>query len=173
MSVSSPSRLVPSRSALLLTDFQNGALNTVADTADLLDRAGHARGAADATGMPVVYTRVAFAPDQLAAIPDRNKTFAAIAAVGSLADGSPQTQIPPAIAPRAGDRVFTKIRVSASAPLSSRPSWTSAASTPSCSRASRRAGSCYRPYGTQPTAITGCSCSRTAAPIPTRAYTRP
>lgn len=113
MSVSSPSRFVPSRSALLIMDFQNGALSTVADTADLLERAGHARGTADAAGMQVVYIRVAFAPDQPAAIPDRNKGFAAIAAAGLLADGSPGTQIPGAIAPRPGDHVFTKTRVSA------------------------------------------------------------
>lgn len=63
--------------------------------------------------MPVLYIRVAFTPDQLAAIPDRNKMFAAISAAGFLVDGSPETQIPPAIAPRAADRVFTKVRVSA------------------------------------------------------------
>lgn len=113
MAATSPSILVPSRSALLIMDFQNGALSTIADTADLLNRAAHARGTADAAGMQVVYIRVAFAPDQLAAIPDRNKMFAAIAAAGFLADGSPETQIPPMIAPRAEDRVFTKTRVSA------------------------------------------------------------
>jgi nicotinamidase-related amidase len=113
MAGTSPSRFVSSRSALLIMDTQNGALSTVAGTADLLDRAGHARGAADATGMPVVYIRVAFAPDQLAAIPDRNKTFAAIAAIGLLVNGSLGTQIPAAIAPRAEDRVFTTTRVSA------------------------------------------------------------
>jgi nicotinamidase-related amidase len=113
MAATSPSRFVSSRSALLLMDFQNGALSRIADTTDLLDRAGHARRAADAAGMQVVYIRVAFAPDQLTAIPDRNKTFAAIAAAGLLVDGSPGTQIPPVISPRPEDRVFTKTRVSA------------------------------------------------------------
>jgi nicotinamidase-related amidase len=113
VAATSPSRLVASHSALLIMDFQNAALDRVADTGDLLDRAGYARGAADAAGMPVVYILVAFAPDQLAAIPDRNKMLAAIAAAGLLVDGSPGTQIPAAIAPRAGDRVLTRTRVSA------------------------------------------------------------
>jgi nicotinamidase-related amidase len=94
-------------------DFQNAALSTIADATDLLDRAAHARDAADAAGIQVVHNRVAFTPDQLAAIPDRNKIFAAIAVAGLLVDGSPGTQITPAIAPRAGDRELTRTRVSA------------------------------------------------------------
>jgi nicotinamidase-related amidase len=113
MSATSPSRFVPTRSALLLMDLQNFPLSRIAGTAELLDRAGRARDAADAAGMQVVHNRVAFAPDQMAAIPDRNKMFAAIAAAGLLTDGSPGTQIPPAIAPRPEDRVFTRTRVSA------------------------------------------------------------
>jgi nicotinamidase-related amidase len=112
MAATPPSRIVPSRSALLLMDFQNAALSRLADTTDLLDRARHARGAADTAGMQVVHNRVAFTPDQLAAIPDRNKTFAAIAEAGLLVDGSPGTLIPAAIAPRSGDREFTRTRVS-------------------------------------------------------------
>jgi nicotinamidase-related amidase len=113
MPATTPSRIAPSRSALLLMDFQDAALSTIADTADLLDRARHAREAADTAGMQVVHNWVAFTRDQLAAIPHRNKIFAAIAAAGLLLDGSPGTQIPAAIAPRPGDLVFTRTRVSA------------------------------------------------------------
>jgi hypothetical protein len=53
MSVSSPSRFVPSRGALLLMDLQNGALSSIADTAELIDCSGRARAAADAAGLLV------------------------------------------------------------------------------------------------------------------------
>ena len=54
--------------------------------------------------------RVAFRPSDRAAIPARNKQFVGLAD-GTLADGGPDAEIHPDVAPEPGDLVVTKRRV--------------------------------------------------------------
>lgn len=104
----------PSKSALLLMDFQNAITGMLGDSAPaLLDRAQQAREAARAAKMAVMHVRVAFAEADYAAIPSRNKSFSALAGRKFLSDGGPEAAIHPALAPAADEEVFTKKRVGA------------------------------------------------------------
>jgi nicotinamidase-related amidase len=99
--------------ALLVMDVQNGIVGRVPDAADaLLATLDRATAAARASGVPVVYVRVAFRPEG-ADVSPRNKGFAAIAASAPLLLDDPATQIHPALAPAPHDVVVVKKRVSA------------------------------------------------------------
>jgi nicotinamidase-related amidase len=102
------------RSALLLMDFQNAIVGMVGDQGpELLKHAAQARRIAKAARMAVMHVRVAFADADYAAIPDRNKGFAALAGRRFLTDGSPEAAIHDMLAPAADEEVFTKKRVGA------------------------------------------------------------
>jgi Isochorismatase family len=103
----------PSRTAVLLMDFQRGTVDTLNDTAALLARIRHARQVTSAAGIQVVHVRVAFTEEQHAATPNRNKVFAALAAGGYLVEGSPEAEHHPDVRPEASDHVVTKTRVGA------------------------------------------------------------
>jgi nicotinamidase-related amidase len=60
----------------------------------------------------VVYVTISFRPGH-PEVSARNAIFSAAAAAGRFVDGSPGTEIHPAIAPRPGDVLVTKRRVSA------------------------------------------------------------
>jgi nicotinamidase-related amidase len=99
--------------ALLVMDVQNGIVERVPSEAEgLLARLGEAAAAARASGVPVVYVRVAFRPDG-AEISRHNRAFSAIAASAAMGLDDPATQIHPAVGPEAGDVVVVKKRVSA------------------------------------------------------------
>jgi nicotinamidase-related amidase len=100
----------PDRTALLLMDFQPAILASIEDPEPLLARARQARDAADSAGALVIYIRVAFSPQDYAAIPPRNKFFHGLAGHGALADGTPEAAIHDDLAPRDGDVVLTKTR---------------------------------------------------------------
>ena len=100
--------------ALLLMDFQNAIVGTLGEAGPaLLERAGKARAAARAAGMAVMHVRVAFTDADYAAVSPRNKSFAALGKSRFLTDGSGPAAIHPALAPIAGEEVFTKTRVGA------------------------------------------------------------
>lgn len=101
------------RTALLLMDFQNLICGMVEDAPALLARAQRARDAARAAGIAVMHVRVAFTDADYAAIPDTNRTFAAVAANRMLADGSEPAAVHAALAPAADEEVFRKVRVGA------------------------------------------------------------
>jgi nicotinamidase-related amidase len=62
--------------------------------------------------MTVGYVRVALTDDERAAVPDRNKTFSALAAQPSaMAADAPETAIHEAVSPQSGDIVVRKQRV--------------------------------------------------------------
>jgi len=104
----------PARSALLLMDFQNAIVGMVGDgAAALLERAQKARAAAKAAGMAVMHVRVAFTDADYAAVPPRNKSFAALGKNRFLTDGSAAAAIHEALAPADDEAVFTKTRVGA------------------------------------------------------------
>ncbi|MFJ4921138.1 cysteine hydrolase family protein [Streptomyces sp. NPDC088725] len=120
-----------SKSALLVMDVQQGIVGrfTGEDTG-YLSRVGRAIDGARAAGLPVLYVVVGFRAGH-PEISARNKTFGAIAsavrsgaeqssagqsggaAAGGFADGDPHAEIHPDVAPRPGDVVVTKKRVSA------------------------------------------------------------
>lgn len=98
------------RSALLVMDVQRGVVGRFGDDQEYLERLGAAISAARAVKVPVIYVTVSFRPGH-PEISARNRTFAALA--GGFAHDDPATEIHPAVAPRPGDIVVTKLRVSA------------------------------------------------------------
>jgi nicotinamidase-related amidase len=100
------------QTALLVMDVQRGIVERFGDDAGYLDRLAGAIDAARAAGLPVVYVVVGFRPGY-PEVSDRNLSFSAIAGSGRFAAGDPGAEIHPAVAPRDGDVVVTKRRVSA------------------------------------------------------------
>jgi nicotinamidase-related amidase len=97
---------------LLVMDVQRGVVERFAEDPGYLERLSRAITAARGKGIPVVYVIVAFRPGH-PEISARNRTFSAAAAAGQFVEGSPATEIHPAVAPAPGDVVVTKRRVSA------------------------------------------------------------
>jgi nicotinamidase-related amidase len=100
------------KSALLVMDVQQGIVGRFPDTGEYLSRLGQAIDAAHAAGVPVIYVVVGFRAGH-PEISARNKTFGALAGTGTFAENDPGTAIHPAVAPRDGDLVVTKRRISA------------------------------------------------------------
>lgn len=105
--------IVPSRTALLLMDFQPAILAAVPGGEDVLARAQQALSWARSHDIRVVYVRVAFGPADFAAVPDHNKAFAPVARRGYLADGTPETDLHGSLDVRDEDIVVRKIRIGA------------------------------------------------------------
>jgi nicotinamidase-related amidase len=104
----------PSKTALLLMDFQNAIIGMVrAEAPALLERAARVRAAAKSAGLAVMHVRVAFRDADYAAIPPRNKGFSALASSRFITDGSEAAEIHAALKPAADEEVFTKKRVGA------------------------------------------------------------
>jgi len=97
---------------LLVMDVQRGIVERFADDSGYLDRLSRAITAARASDVAVVYVKVGFRSGH-PEISARNRTFSAIAGSGGFAEDSPAAEIHPAVAPRPGDVVVTKRRVSA------------------------------------------------------------
>ena len=99
--------------ALLIMDVQAEIVSRYGSDAEmLLETLNRAAEAARSSGVPVIFVRVAFragAPE----VSPRNASFVEHARSGSKDEGSPSSQIHPALAPRKGDIVVTKRRVSA------------------------------------------------------------
>jgi nicotinamidase-related amidase len=98
--------------ALLVMDVQQGIVERFADDADYLSRLSRAIDTARGAGIPVIYVVVGFRSGH-PEISSRNRTFSAAAAAGRFTEGDPASSVHPAVAPRAGDPVVTKRRVSA------------------------------------------------------------
>jgi nicotinamidase-related amidase len=105
--------ITPEHTALLLMDFQPAILASIGDSETLLARAQVALSWARSERVRVVYVRVAFTPDDFAAIPTHNKTFAAVAEHKLLADGSPGSEIHDSLDVRDEDIVVRKTRFGA------------------------------------------------------------
>lgn len=106
----------PSRTALLLMDFQPAVLAAVPDGKDVLERARQALSWARSHDVRVVHVRVAFAPEDFADVPDRNKTFAPVARQGFLADGGPEVDLHDSIDVQDHDIHVRKVRIGAFSP---------------------------------------------------------
>ena len=99
------------RSALLLMDFQVGILQGRDGAAEVLATAGAALKVARDVQMQVVHVRVAFGEQDYGSVSERNKSFSAMRGGRRLAEGTPDAEIHPDLAPAAGDVVVTKTRV--------------------------------------------------------------
>jgi nicotinamidase-related amidase len=98
--------------ALLIMDIQGSIVErVVGDAEQLLGAIERAATAARASGLPVVYVRVAFRPGNPEVNPN-NRIFAALSD-RAFSEDAPGTQIHRAVAPRSGDIMVTKKRVSA------------------------------------------------------------
>jgi nicotinamidase-related amidase len=105
--------LDPRATALLVMDFQTAIVDSFAPDKDaLLARTATLLEGARAAGLKIIYVIVAFRPGYPEANP-RNKTFEAIRGSGRFVEGSAGTEVHAALAPRPGDVVVTKRRVSA------------------------------------------------------------
>jgi nicotinamidase-related amidase len=105
--------LQPARSALLVMDFQPVVLSSLPQAVELLKSAAKAVETVRKHNGAIGYVRVAFAPADYAAVPQTNKTFTAVAAAQALSASQQDTAIHPDVAPRPGDIVVRKTRVSA------------------------------------------------------------
>jgi nicotinamidase-related amidase len=99
------------RAALLLMDLQSSMVGRMGSP-ELLAAVQRAAGAARRARVPVIYVRVAFRPGHPEISP-ANRAFSRVADSGGMVDGDEATGFPAEIAPRDGDLVVTKKRVSA------------------------------------------------------------
>jgi nicotinamidase-related amidase len=108
----------PETTALLVMDFQTAIVEGPAvhgnadDAKALLARTANLIDAARKAGTKVIYVVVGFRPGYPEASA-RNKSFSAIRGTGRFIEGSRGTEVHPAVAPKPGDVVVTKHRVSA------------------------------------------------------------
>jgi nicotinamidase-related amidase len=100
-----------SGTVLLLMDLQRNIVERYPDPV-VLDRAAAAADAARAAGVPVVYVRVAFREGAPEVAPS-NRRFAAVKARATGDEHAAEVQIADAVAPRPGEPVVVKRRVSA------------------------------------------------------------
>jgi nicotinamidase-related amidase len=108
------SELDPSRTALLVMDYQSGILNRTEDPDALAAKARAAIDTMRGAGATIGYVRVAFTDADLEAMPD-GAPMARVKAMpaGSMSADSPATQVDERVAPVDGDIVVRKTRVGA------------------------------------------------------------
>jgi nicotinamidase-related amidase len=110
--------LDPTTSALLVMDFQAAIVEGPAvhgdavDKKALLTRTARLIDAARGAGLKVIYVVVGFRPGYPEVSP-RNKSFGTLRETGRFIEASAGTEVHPAVAPKPGDVVVTKHRVSA------------------------------------------------------------
>jgi nicotinamidase-related amidase len=108
------SELDPSRTALLVMDYQQGILDRMEDPDALAAKAREAIDTLREAGATIGYVRVAFTDADLEAMPD-GAPMARVKAMpaGSMSADSPATQVDGRVAPADGDIVVRKVRVGA------------------------------------------------------------
>jgi nicotinamidase-related amidase len=105
--------LDPETSALLVMDFQSAIVEmAAADKEALLGRTAKLLDVARSTGVRVIYIVVGFRPGYPEVSP-HNASFAPVRESGRFIEGSAGSEIHAAVAPKPGDVVVTKHRVSA------------------------------------------------------------
>ena len=103
----------PARTALILMDFQPGALATLADSETPLARANQALAWARKTHIQACFVRVGFTVADYESIPSHSKAFAAVAQHRLFGADSPETHVHPSLEVREHDIVVRKTRVGA------------------------------------------------------------
>jgi nicotinamidase-related amidase len=108
------SELDPSRTALLVMDYQPGILDRVEDPDALAAKARAAIDTMREAGATIGYVRVAFTDEELEAMPD-TAGMARVKAMpaGSMGADSSATQVDERVAPQEGDIIVRKKRVGA------------------------------------------------------------
>ena len=105
--------LDPKTAALLVMDFQIAAVEMIASATDaFLARTAEVVEAARNAGMRIIYVVVSFRAGYPELSP-KNKSFAPVRESGRFIEGSRATQVHAAVAPKPGDAVVAKHRVSA------------------------------------------------------------
>jgi nicotinamidase-related amidase len=105
--------LDPKTTALLVMDFQTLIVEGFSDGQEqLLDRTSSLIAGARQAGLMVIYVVVGFRAGHPEISP-RNAVFAPVRKSGMFAEGTPGTDIHPAVAPQSGEVVVTKHRVGA------------------------------------------------------------
>jgi len=105
--------LDPRSAALLVMDFQTSIVDMIATEKEtLLARTASLVEGARSAGMKVIYVVVAFRPGYPEVSP-RNQSFAPIRESGRMIEGSAGTEVHATLAPKPGEVVVTKHRVSA------------------------------------------------------------
>src|ERR1700722_18954090 len=108
------SHIDPRSAALLVMDYQVGALTrsmTAAQSADAIACVPQLIATARDAGMMVIHVVVAFRPGHPEVSP-RNTVFSVVKANGMLVAGSEGVAIHPAAAPREGEPIVVKHRIS-------------------------------------------------------------
>ncbi len=100
------------KTALLVMDVQRGIVGRFGDDRKYLQRLAAAITAARSAEIQVIYVTISFRVGH-PEISARNRMFASIVESGGFAHDDPAAEIHPAVAPRNGDIVVTKRRVSA------------------------------------------------------------
>ncbi len=98
--------------ALLVMDVQNNIVKRFAGDTGYLPRLAAAIEAARGAGVAVIYVTVAFRAGY-PEVSSRNKSFGAVARTSGYVEGGDGIRVHPAVAPRAGEVIVTKRRVSA------------------------------------------------------------
>ena len=102
----------PTRTAVLIMDYQNDIVGNFVPADDgMLTRAARVLEKARATAIPVIYVVVQFRAGY-PEVADRG-LFKMVRTMNRLVEGTPGAAIHPAVAPKPGDVVVTKRRVSA------------------------------------------------------------
>ena len=103
----------PKTTALLVMDFQKLIVDGyAADKEQLMSQTKKLLEAARGASMMVIYVVVGFRPG-FPEVSTRNMSFRAIKETGAFTAGDPKAEIHPDLAPRRGETVVTKHRVSA------------------------------------------------------------
>ena len=103
----------PKTSALLVMDFQTAIVEGFAPNKDaLLSRTGDLIEGARKAKMRVIYVVVGFRPGYPEVSP-RNQSFGAVRETGRFLEGAAGSEVHAAVAPKPGEVVVTKHRVSA------------------------------------------------------------
>jgi nicotinamidase-related amidase len=100
------------RPALLVMDVQNSVVQRFADKPDAIEAFPRALDIARRAGIPVIFVRLAFR-EGYPEVSARNKSFSAISGRGPMTVVDASTRIHDSVAPRPGELVVTKLRVSA------------------------------------------------------------
>ncbi|MBI0379978.1 cysteine hydrolase [Streptomyces albiflaviniger] len=94
-------------------DLQHSLLGGVPEPDRILERAQRAQRAALAAGIREIHVRVAFTPEDHAAVPAHNKAFAPVAEAGALAAAEPENDVHPLLRSSGQAHTVTKTRVGA------------------------------------------------------------
>jgi nicotinamidase-related amidase len=104
----------PSRTALLVMDYQNGIVDRMPDAKALLDRAAEAIATIRRRGGHIGYVRVAFSDADYDSIPPQSYFGTVLARSGRVHHADePATAVHDAVAPEPGDLLVRKTRVGA------------------------------------------------------------